>query len=133
MDLLKSLFKGDKVIWVVFLMLCMISVIEVFSAASTLTYKNGNYWVPISQHLLYMMIGAGVVLLTHNMPCKIFRLIPVITLPTSVILLLITMFFGERVNGAGRWLTIGSINFQPSEIGKLAVITSTALILSMMQ
>ena len=133
MDLLKSLFKGDKVIWVVFLMLCMISVIEVFSAASTLTYKNGNYWVPISQHLLYMMIGAGVVLLTHNMPCKIFRLIPVITLPTSVILLLITMLFGERVNGAGRWLTIGSINFQPSEIGKLAVITSTALILSMMQ
>ncbi len=133
MDLLKSLFKGDKVIWVVFLMLCLISIIEVFSAASTLTYKSGDYWAPISQHLLYMMLGAGVVLLVHKMPCKLFRLIPVLTLPTAAVLLFITMFFGEKVNGAGRWLAIGGINFQPSELGKLAVITSTALILAMMQ
>ena len=133
MDLLKSLFKGDKVIWVVFLMLCMISIIEVFSAASTLTYKSGDYWAPISQHLLYMMLGAGVVLLVHKMPCKLFRLIPVLTLPTAAVLLLVTMLFGEKVNGAGRWLAIGGINFQPSELGKLAVVTSTALILAMMQ
>lgn len=133
MDLLKSLFKGDKVIWVVFLMLCLISIVEVFSAASTLTYKSGDYWAPISQHLLYMMLGAGVVLLIHKVPCKLFRLIPVLTLPTAAVLLLVTMFFGERVNGAGRWLAIGGVNFQPSELGKLAVITSTALILSMMQ
>ena len=133
MDLLKSLFKGDKVIWVVFLMLCLISAIEVFSAASTLTYKSGNYLAPISQHCTYMMLGAGVVLLVHKVPCKLFRLIPVLTLPTSVVMLIFTMFFGERVNGAGRWLSLGGINFQPSEIGKLAVITSTALILAMMQ
>lgn len=133
MDLLKSIFKGDKVIWVVFLMLCLISIIEVFSAASTLTYKSGNYLAPISQHLLYMMMGAGVVLLVHKMPCKIFRLIPVLTLPTAGVLLLITMLFGEKVNGAGRWLAIGGLNFQPSELGKLAVVTSTALILAMMQ
>lgn len=133
MDLLRSLFKGDKVIWVVFLMLCLISVIEVFSAASTLTYKSGDYWAPISQHLLYMMLGAGVVLLVHKMPCKLFRLIPVLTLPTAAVLLLVTMLFGEKVNGAGRWLAIGGINFQPSELGKLAVVTSTALILAMMQ
>ena len=133
MDLLKSLFKGDKVIWGVFLMLCMISVIEVFSAASTLTYKSGDYWAPISGHLLYMMLGAGVVLIVHKMPCKLFRLIPVLALPTAAVLLSITMLFGEKVNGAGRWLAIGGINFQPSELGKLAVISSTALILAMMQ
>ena len=73
MDLLKSLFKGDKVIWVVFLMLCLISAIEVFSAASTLTYKSGNYLAPISQHCTYMMLGAGVVLLVHKVPCKLFH------------------------------------------------------------
>lgn len=39
MDLIKSIFKGDKVIWIIFLFLCLISIIEVFSAASTLTYK----------------------------------------------------------------------------------------------
>lgn len=133
MDLLRSLFKGDKVIWMVFLMLCLISIVEVFSAASTLTYKSGNYLAPISQHCTYMMLGAGVVLLVHKMPCKLFRLIPVLTLPTAALMLIFTMFFGEKVNGAGRWLSLGGVNFQPSELGKLAVVTSTALILAMMQ
>ena len=41
MDLIKDLFKGDKVIWIIFLFLCLISIVEVFSAASTLTYKSG--------------------------------------------------------------------------------------------
>ena len=44
MDLLKSIFKGDKVIWIIFLFLCLISITEVFSAASTLTYKSGDHW-----------------------------------------------------------------------------------------
>ena len=35
MDLLKNLFKGDKVIWIIFLLLCLVSIIEVFSASST--------------------------------------------------------------------------------------------------
>ena len=38
-----NLFKGDKVIWMVFFFLCMISIVEVFSASSNLTYKSQNY------------------------------------------------------------------------------------------
>ena len=44
---LSNIFKGDKVIWMVFFFLCVISVIEVFSASSELTYKGGNYMAPI--------------------------------------------------------------------------------------
>ena len=40
MDLLKSIFKGDKVIWIIFLFLCLISIVEVFSAASTLAISS---------------------------------------------------------------------------------------------
>ena len=47
MDLLKSIFKGDKVIWIIFLFLCLISITEVFSAASTLTYKK---WRPLGAY-----------------------------------------------------------------------------------
>ena len=42
-----NIFKGDKVIWMVFFFLCIISVVEVFSASSGLTYKGGNYLAPI--------------------------------------------------------------------------------------
>ena len=38
-----NIFKGDKVIWMVFFFLCMISIVEVFSASSGLTYKSQNY------------------------------------------------------------------------------------------
>ena len=57
MDLLKNIFKGDKVIWIIFLCLCLISIIEVFSAASTLTYKSGDHWGPITQHSIILMVG----------------------------------------------------------------------------
>ena len=44
MDLLKNFFKGDKAIWIIYLFLCLISIVEVFSASSTLTYKSGDHW-----------------------------------------------------------------------------------------
>ena len=44
---LSNIFKGDKVIWMVFFFLCIISIIEVYSASSSLSYTGGNYWSPI--------------------------------------------------------------------------------------
>ena len=70
MDLIKDIFKGDKVIWIIFLFLCLISIVEVFSAASTLTYKSGDHWGPITQHSVILMVGAFIVVLVHNIPCK---------------------------------------------------------------
>ena len=75
MDLIKDLFKGDKVIWIIFLFLCLISIVEVFSAASTLTYKSGDHWGPITQHSVILMVGVCIVVLVHNIPCKYFRFV----------------------------------------------------------
>ena len=129
MDLLKSIFKGDKVIWIIFLSLCLISITEVFSAASTLTYKSGDHWGPITQHSIILMVGAVIVVLMHNIPYKWFQVFPVFLLPASAILLVLVMMM-ERINGAARWMTFMGIQFQPSEIAKMAVIIVTAFILS---
>ena len=129
MDLLKSIFKGDKVIWIIFLFLCLISITEVFSAASTLTYKSGDHWGPITQHSIILMVGAVIVVLMHNIPYKWFQVFPVFLLPASAILLVLVMMM-ERINGAARWMTFMGIQFQPSEIAKMAVIIVTAFILS---
>lgn len=137
MNLIKDLFKGDKVIWIIFLFLCLISVIEVFSAASTLTYKSGDHWGPITQHSVILMVGAFIVVLVHNIPCKYFSVLPFFLLPLSCILLLFVMgmgiITGDRVNGAARWMTFFGIQFQPSELAKMAVIIVTAFILSKFQ
>ena len=134
MDLLRSIFKGDKVIWIIFLFLCLISITEVFSAASTLTYKSGDHWGPITQHSILLMVGAVIVVLVHNIPYKWFQVFPVFLLPLSIGLLAFVMLMGfvtgDRVNGAARWMTFMGIQFQPSEIAKMAVIIVTAFILS---
>ena len=129
MDLLKSIFKGDKVIWIIFLFLCLISIVEVFSAASTLTYKSGDHWGPITQHSIILMVGAVVVVFMHNIPYKWFQVFPVFLLPLSVVLLALVMMM-ERINGAARWMTFMGVKFQPSEVAKMAVIIVTAFILS---
>ena len=137
MGLIKDLFKGDKVIWIIFLFLCLISVVEVFSAASTLTYKSGDHWGPITQHSVILMVGAVIVVLVHNIPCRYFSVLPFFLLPLSCILLLFVMGMGivtgDRVNGAARWMTFFGVQFQPSELAKMAVIIVTAFILSKFQ
>ena len=133
MDLIKDIFKGDKVIWIIFLFLCLISIVEVFSAASTLTYKSGDHWGPITQHSVILMVGAFIVVLVHNIPCKYFRVLPFFLLPVSCILLLVVMVMGNYVNGAARWMSFAGVQFQPSELAKMAVIIVTAFILSRFQ
>ena len=59
-----NIFKGDKVVWIVFFFLCTISIIEVFSASSNLTYKTQNYMGPIFYHTV--MIVIGVILAWHS-------------------------------------------------------------------
>lgn len=137
MDLLRNIFKGDKVIWIIFLCLCLISIIEVFSAASTLTYKSGDHWGPITQHSSILMVGVVVVVFMHNIPYKWFQAFPLFLYPLSIGLLafvtLMGVITGDRVNGAARWMTFFGIQFQPSEIAKMAVIIVVAFILSKKQ
>lgn len=133
MDLLKNIFKGDKVIWIIFLMLCMISIVEVFSATSSLAYRTGNYWGPITRHSMYLLFGLGIVVLVHNVRYKWFQAIPIILLPLSYALLILVMIIGTAVNGASRWLSLFGVDFQPSEFAKMAIILATAFILSKFQ
>jgi len=137
MDLVKNIFKGDKVIWIIFLCLCLISIIEVFSAASTLTYKSGDHWGPITQHSVILMVGVVVVVFMHNIPYKWFQVFPVFLIPLSLVLLalvtLMGVLTGDRVNGAARWMTFFGVQFQPSELAKMAVIIAVSFILSKKQ
>lgn len=134
MTKINKLFQGDKAIWIIFFFLCIISLIEVFSAASTLTYKSGSYWMPLIKHAAFLIVGTVVVLMVHNIPCRWFKIIPVFFLPVSIItLLMLILGLGTTTNGASRWLEFFGIQFQPSEIGKGTLVIVVALILSTMQ
>lgn len=129
MDLASKLFKGDRVIWIIFMFLCLISVVEVFSATSTIAYKNANHWAPIVRHATFLLGGFMGVLILHNIPCKFFPVF-IALLPISALMLILTPFIGVEANDAHRWLEIFGVQFQPSEFGKLACIVFVAFMLS---
>lgn len=128
-----NLFKGDKGIWMVFLFLCLISVVEVFSASSTLTYKSQNYLSPLIYHTGMIIFGVFVAIVTLNIPCRYFKIMTPMLLVITFITLLWVLVGGESINGANRVIGIAGFTFQPSEIAKGTMVLATAQILSAMQ
>lgn len=130
---LGNIFKGDKVIWMVFFFLCLISIVEVFSASSGLTYKGGNYMAPIIKHILILGVGIFFMVVTLNIKCKYFKIATPILLIISVTTLVWVLIAGQSTNDAQRWISFLGMQFQPSEIAKGTMILATAQILSAMQ
>ena len=127
------IFKGDKVIWMVFFFLCMISIVEVFSASSGLTYKSHNYIGPIVYHASTVAFGVVVAVITLNIPCRYFKLMTPFLLLISAFTLLWVLVGGQTINGANRVISIFHFTFQPSEIAKGTLVLAVAQILSAMQ
>jgi cell division protein FtsW len=72
-SILKKYLKGDAVLWAVFIGLCFISVIEMFSASSTLAFKAANHTAPILRHVLFLIGGAVIAFLVHLIPARYIR------------------------------------------------------------
>ena len=128
-----NLFKGDKVIWMIFFFLCIISVVEVFSASSGLTYKSQDYMTPIIKHAGMLIFGAIITVITLNIHWKYFKLTTPFLLLISLFTLIWVLVGGEDINGAQRVIKFLGQTFQPSEIAKGTMILATAQILSAMQ
>lgn len=130
---LSNIFKGDKVIWMIFFFLCIISVVEVFSASSGLTYKSGSYMSPLVKHLGILLMGIFCMVITLNIKCKYFKILTPFMLIISFFTLIWVFIAGQSTNGAQRWVSFIGIQFQPSEIAKGTLVLATAQILSALQ
>lgn len=130
---ISNLFKGDKGVWMVFFFLCAVSLVEVFSASSNLTYKSNNYIMPMLKHSSMLLAGLVVTVVTMNIPCRFFKLSTGLLLLVSIGTLLWVLAAGESINGANRVISIMGTTFQPSEIAKGTLILYVAQVLSISQ
>ena len=128
-----NIFKGDKVIWMICFFLCIISLIEVFSSSSTLTYNKASYWGPIIKHGGILLAGLAIMVVVQNIDCKYFKIATIFLLIISAITLLWVLMAGQSTNGAQRWVSLFGLQFQPSEIAKGTIVLAVAQILSAMQ
>jgi cell division protein FtsW len=133
MNIFNTLFKGDRVIWAIFFVLSIISVVEVYSASSTLAYSVHNTFMPILRHSFFLLLGAGVILLVHNLQLKQIAIIGIVLLLISLPFLALAPSSTETINNSHRWYNIMGFQFQPSELTKFGLVVFTAFVLSKTQ
>ncbi|MCB9224340.1 MAG: FtsW/RodA/SpoVE family cell cycle protein [Crocinitomicaceae bacterium] len=125
---MNKLFKylgGDKNIWVLSIVLGVLSVVSVFSFIPILVKVKGmSYSYLFFKHFFLLILGFVLMYAIHKVPTKVFSKLSRILFYVSIVLLVLTMFMGESVNGADRWLKIPFLpfSFQTSDFAKLALI-----------
>lgn len=116
--------KFDSAIFVIILVMLAYGVIMVFSASyPAALQKTGNSFHFISKHILFVVVGIIVAYGVSFLDYHIYRRFALALLIVSTVLLVLTPLIGENYGTfATRWLRVGPIDFQPSEIAKLTVI-----------
>ncbi|HPS26356.1 MAG TPA: putative peptidoglycan glycosyltransferase FtsW [Bacteroidales bacterium] len=123
-----QIFKGDKVIWAVVLIIAVFSILAVYSSTGTLAYRSkkaaGNTEFFIMKHFFTLIMGIALMYVSHLIKYTHYSKISQILVFIAIVLLPITLFTGSSVNEASRWLTLPIIDlkFQTSDLAKLALI-----------
>jgi cell division protein FtsW len=119
------------------LFLAILSILVVYSAASSLAYRQmqGNTEYYLMKHSLLMLSSFGAMWVAHTIDYRYYAGLSKLALWISVPLLLLTWRYGLTLNEASRWLTIPLINkaFQPSDLAQLALIAYLANMLAKRQ
>jgi len=121
----------DAPFLVLTLLLVGIGLVMMFSASYASAYEETNnatyYFI---RQLAFSVGGTFIMIVVSRIPYQLFRAVSFPVLIIALITLALVPLIGSTVNGAKRWLDLGFISFQPSEIAKAAVIFSFAAMIS---
>ena len=113
----------DHGLVVIILALLAFGLVMVFSASSASAhYIQGDATYFFKRQFLWAVLGLISMFVVSKIPYKIIYRYTNLIFTISVVLLLLVLVAGKEINGAKRWLGIGSAVFQPSEIAKLSII-----------
>ena len=124
----KEFFKGDKVLWAVIILISLFSIFPVYSASTNLQYivNTGTTTSHLVKHALFVISGLVIIKFVGAVKYEYIGKLSSILLVITIFLLLVTMFTGQKIDGASasRWLKIPGtpISFQPSTFAYLMLI-----------
>ena len=123
--------KSDKVLFTAMFLLVCVSVVMVYSASAVVLARNGQSpYLYLAKQGTFALLGLFLMQVVMRIDCRNYRQPVVIWTGLVVVgLALIAVLFGRPVNGATRWLNIGPLGVQPSELAKIVVIFFVAAVL----
>lgn len=121
--------KPDKYIWGVYIVLMIVSCIEVFSASAT-RVTSENIYKPLIEQAIFLLGGLAIVIGLQKLHYKWFKKYATPVMVLTLGMLVYTTIAGTNINGANRWIHIyGPVNIQPPELMKLAMVLFLAKVL----
>ena len=124
----------DSTLAVILLLLLLTGLLVLFSATYYTAQDRGDPLSEVKKQLLGIGLGTAAMIVTSRVPYRFWRQrwVIVSALAASAVLLLLVIIpgVGVYINGSRRWLRLGGVSFQPSELAKLAVVLYMAATLT---
>ncbi len=123
----KGIVKFDRLFFIIVILLSLIGTLAVYTAGSAYAaFRYSDEFYFIKRQILWLVIGITVMVLSSKLDIRtVYRFTPIAYFGT-LILLIMTLVIGFVGNGAQRWISIGPITIQPSEIAKLTLVAQLA-------
>jgi cell division protein FtsW len=113
--------------------LTMAGLVMVLSASSVSAFAEyGSSFLFFKRQLLYAVMGSAALLAAARLPYRVWHQawVPLCAVTFLLLLLVLHPSVGTTVGGAARWIQVGPVSLQPSELAKFAVVAACASIMA---
>ncbi len=111
--------------------LACVGLVMVYSSSAWLGSRTTGSWeFFLRRQASFFVIGTGVMLVVSRVDYRILRRFAPHLMGFALALLVLVLFISEDINGARRWIDLGPIHVQPSEIAKIALAVFLAATLA---
>ncbi len=129
-----NIFKGDRIIWGLIVVFLVYSLLAVYSSSVSVAFAShgGNTGYFLKWQILMIFASLIIILIVHHLPTKVFFQLAGFFVLVSIVLLILTLIIGVRVNEAARSLIIPGTDFriQTSDVAKVSLVIYLARMLS---
>ena len=130
----KDIRRFDSVLLALILTLCIFGTVMVMSAGCAYAkFRYGDAFYFLRRQILFLVIGLILMYIVSRISMSFFYRFAFPSYCMTVLLLLLVLVVGLVGNGAKRWISIGPITIQPSEIAKLTMVMLIAKYYSVYQ
>ncbi|MFT5716738.1 MAG: cell division protein FtsW [Oleiphilaceae bacterium] len=107
--------------------LLMVGLIMIASASIDVAdVRNGNPFHYVIRHGLFVVLGVIAGAIVYQFPTSLWQKAGWLALSASLVMLVTVLIIGKEVNGSTRWIGLGALNMQPSELTKLLLVSYLA-------
>lgn len=110
--------------------LTLLGLVLVMSASSTYSaFKFDSLFYLFNFHFVKVIAGIILMVVFAVIPYKLYKGVSKYFLIASVLILIFTLLFAPNIKGAGRWINLGFLTFQPADLARFAIIIHLAALI----